>query len=95
MSRGWKQAQEIPRERKESKRTSEIPPATWLGGAQRGIFWLYYAGPLAEKRKNGISGKRHRPKLIPGERTVEKVRRGRRASDGAKKRVYRFRVRPK
>ena len=34
--RGWTQLQEIQRERKESKRTSETPQGTWLGGAQRG-----------------------------------------------------------
>ena len=27
-----------------------------------------YAGPLAEKRKSEISGKRHRPKPIPWEK---------------------------
>ena len=33
MRRGWRQPQEIQRERKESKRTSETPQGTWLGGA--------------------------------------------------------------
>ena len=66
--RGWRQPQEIQRERKESKRTSEIPQGTWLGGAQRGSLWLCYAGPLAEERKSEISGKRHRPKPIPMEK---------------------------
>ena len=47
---------------------SETPQDTWLGGAQRGSLWLCYAGPLAEKRKSGISGKRHRPKSSPWER---------------------------
>ena len=55
MRKGWRQPQEIPRERKESKRTSETP---------QGI-WLCYAGPLAEKRRSETSGKRHRPKPIP------------------------------
>ena len=59
--RGWRQPQEIQRERKEGKKTSETPPGTWLGGAQRGSLWLCYPGPLAEKRKSGISGKWHRP----------------------------------
>ena len=46
----------------ESKITSKTPQGRWLGGAQRGSLWLRYAEPLAEKRKSGISGKRHRPK---------------------------------
>ena len=50
---------------KGEKRMSETPPGTLLGGAQRGSLWLCYAGPLAEKRKGGISGKRYRPKPIP------------------------------
>ena len=53
---------------KESKRSSETPPSTWLGGAQRGSLWLCYTEPLAEKGKSGISGKRHRPKPIPWEK---------------------------
>ena len=66
--RGWRQPQEIQRERKESKQTNGTPQdSTWLGGAQRGSLWLCYAGPLAEKRKSEISGKRHRPKPIPWE----------------------------
>ena len=36
-------------EEKESKRTSETPQGTWLGGAQRGSLWLCYAGRLVEK----------------------------------------------
>ena len=36
----------------------------WLGRAQRGSLWLCYAGPLAEKQKSEISGKRHRLKPI-------------------------------
>ena len=76
---------------------SKTPPGTWHGGAQRGSLWLCYADPLAEKRKSGISGKRHRPKPIPWGKTVGEVRgggrRGRRASDRAEKRVHRFRVR--
>ena len=63
--KGWRQPHEIQRERKESKMTSETPQGTWLGGAQRGSLWLCYAGPLAEKWKSGIAGKRHRPKPIP------------------------------
>ena len=51
--------------RKENKKTSETPPSTWLGGAQRGSLWLCYAGPLAEKRKSETSGKRNKPKPIP------------------------------
>ena len=68
MRRGWKQPQEIQQVRKESKRTSEALPSTWLGGAQRGSLWLCCAEPLAEKRKREISGKRHRPKPIPWEK---------------------------
>ena len=67
-SRGWRQPQGIQRVRKESERTSETPQGTWLGGAQKGSLWLCYAGPLADKRKSGISGKRHRPKPIPWEK---------------------------
>ena len=32
---GWRQPQEIQQVRKESKRTSETPQSTWLGGAQK------------------------------------------------------------
>ena len=46
---------------------SETSQGTWLGGAQKGSLWLCYAGPLAEKRKSGILGKRRRPKPIPWE----------------------------
>ena len=53
------------------KRTNETPQGTWLSGAQRGSLWLCYAGPLAEKWKSGISGKRHRPKPIPWENSLE------------------------
>ena len=53
---------------KKSKRTSESFQGTWLGGAQRGSLCLCYAGPLAEKQKSGISGKRRRPKPIPWEK---------------------------
>ena len=49
----------------ESKRTCETPQGMLHGGAQKGILWLCYAGPLAEKRKSGIAGKRNRPKPIP------------------------------
>ena len=68
MRKDWRQPQEIQRERKESKRTSETPQGTWFGGAQRGSLWLCYAGPLAEKRKSWISGKRHKPKPITWEK---------------------------
>ena len=66
--RGWRQPQEIPRERKQSKRTSSNPQGTWFCGAQRGSLWLCYAEPLAEKRKIGNAGKRHRLKPIPWEK---------------------------
>ena len=66
--RGWRQPHEIQRERKDSKRTSETLQGTWYGGAQRGSLWLFYAEPLAEKRKSEISSKRHRPKPIPWEK---------------------------
>ena len=36
--------------------------------AQKGSLWVCYAGPLAERQKSGVSGKRHRPKLIPWEK---------------------------
>ena len=45
--RGWWQPQGIQRGRRGSKRTSETPQGTWLGGAQKGSLWLCYAGPLA------------------------------------------------
>ena len=51
--------------------TSDTPEGTWLGGAQRESLWLCFVGPLAEKRKSGISGKRHRPKPIPKEEDKE------------------------
>ena len=38
------------------------------GSADLRELWLCYAGPLAEKRKSEISGRRHRPKPIPWER---------------------------
>ena len=63
--KGWRQPQEIPRERKKSKRTSETPQSTWHGRAQRGSLRLCCAGSLAEKRKSEISDKRHRLKPIP------------------------------
>ena len=67
--RGWRQPHDIQRERKESRRTSETPQDTRLGGAQRGSLWLCYARPLAEKQKSEISGKRHRPKPTPWEKS--------------------------
>ena len=36
MRRGWRQPQELQWGRRESKRTSETPPGTWFGGAQKG-----------------------------------------------------------
>ena len=48
----WRQPQSVQWSRKESRRTSETPQCAWLGGAQKGILWLCYAGPLAEKRKS-------------------------------------------
>ena len=87
MRRGWRKPQEIQQVRKESKRKSETPPSTWLGGAQRGSLWLRNGKVRSEV--SGIDRSR-----FPGKRTVGKVRRGgRRVSDRAKKRVYRFRVR--
>ena len=62
--RGWRQPHETQREKKECRRTNETPQRTWLSGAQKGSLWLCYAGPLAEKRKSEISGKRHKPKPI-------------------------------
>ena len=75
---------------KESKRTSETPLGTWVGGAQRGSLWLCYVRALTKKRKSEISSSIDRSRF-PGRRTVWKIRKGgRRASDRAKKRVYRF-----
>ena len=48
---------------------SETPQGTWLGEAQKGSLWVCYPGPLAEKRKSEISGKWHRTKLIPWEKS--------------------------
>ena len=63
----------------------------WLDGAQRGSLWLYYAEPLAEKQKSGISGKGVDRSRFPGRKTVKEIRGGgKRASDKAKKRVYSF-----
>ena len=56
--------------RKENRRTSETPQGTWLGVAQKGSLWLCYAGPLAEKRKSGISGSGINQIRFPGRRTV-------------------------
>ena len=95
MKRGWRQPHEIPRERKESKRTSETPQSTWLGGAQWGSLWLCYAGPLAKKQKMRFQVSCIDRSRFPERRTVREVRRGGkrgRASDRAKKRVHRFRV---
>ena len=88
--KSWRQPQEIQWERKESRRTSETPPGTWLGGAQRGGLWL----------RNGKGGSQvcaiDRSRF-PGRSTVGEAgrggRRGKRASDRANRRVYRFRVR--
>ena len=52
---------------RDSRRRSETPQGMWLGGSQKGSLWFCYAGPLAEKRKSGISGKRHRPNPIAWE----------------------------
>ena len=46
--KGWRQPQEIQQVRKESKRTSETPPSTWLGGAQRGSLCASSWGPSKE-----------------------------------------------
>ena len=92
------------REREESKRKSETPQGTWLDGAQRGSLWLCYAGQKQKelwlrnrKVRSQVSGIER--SQFPGRRTVGEVRRGRRqgrrASDRAKKRVRRFRVRPR
>ena len=63
--KGWRQPQEVQWGKKESRRTSETPPGTWLSRTEIGSLWLCYAGPLAEKRKSGISGKWCKLKLIP------------------------------
>ena len=49
------QPQEIQRERRGSKRTSETPQDTWLGVAWKNSLWLCYAGSLAGRQKSGIS----------------------------------------
>ena len=41
-----------------------------------------YAGPLAEKRKSGTSGKWHRPKPIPWEENSWERRKTRKKSQG-------------
>ena len=63
--KGLRQLQEIQRRKRESRRTSETPQGTWLGGARKGSLWLCYAGPLIGRQKSGISGKRRGPKLTP------------------------------
>ena len=90
--RGCRQLQEIQWGKMVNRRTNETPQGTWLGRARKGSLWLCYTGPLAEKRKSGISGKRRRSKPIPWEKNSWEVRRRKRASDRAKKRVYTFRV---
>ena len=57
--------------KKGEQRTSETPQGTWLGGAQKRSLWLCYAGPLAEKQKRGISGKRH--SRFHGKKQLEKL----------------------
>ena len=66
--KGWRQSQEIQQERKESRRTSETPQGMWLGRAQKDSLLLCYTGPLAEKQKSVISGKRQRSKPTPWEK---------------------------
>ena len=87
--RSWRQPQEIQRERKESKKTSETLHDTWLGGTQRGSLWL--RNGKVRSQVSDIDRSR-----FPRRRTVGKARRGgrrgRRASDRVKKRVYRFRI---
>ena len=81
MRRGWRQPQEIQQMRKESKRTSETPPTTWLGGAQWGSLWL--RNGKVRSQVSGIDQSR-----FPRRRTIKKVKRGgRRASKRAKERV--------
>ena len=91
------QLQETQWGRKRSKRTSETPQGTWLGGTREGSLWLCYAGPLTGRQKVGsrvIGGDRN---LFPWRGAVGEVRRGgrlgRRASDKMKERVHRFRIR--
>ena len=83
-------------ERKQSKRTSETPPSTWLDGAREvtsgsAMQSVWLRNGKVKSQVNGIDRSR-----FAGRSTVGKVRRGgrrgRRASDRAKKRVYRFRV---
>ena len=42
--------------RRESRKTSETPQGTWLGGARKGSLWLCYAEYLAERQKSGMLG---------------------------------------
>ena len=97
MRKGWTYSQEIPRERKESKRTSETPQGTWLGGAQEVASGSATQGLWLRNGKVGSQVSDIDRSRFPGRRTAGEVRRGGRrgrwASDIAKKRVYRFRVR--
>ena len=47
--KGWGQLHEMQQVINENKRTSETPPSTWLGGAQRGSLRHCYAGLETEK----------------------------------------------
>ena len=73
--------------RRESRRTSETPQGTWLGGTRKGSLWLCYAGPLAKRQKKvGSQVIGEGRSLFPGSGTVGEVRR--RVSNRAKKRVH-------
>ncbi len=68
-------------------RRSDLSKSTWLGGVRKDSLWLCYAGPLVEKQKSGILGKRRKPKPIPWKRNSWERKR---ASNKTKKKVYRF-----
>ena len=94
--KGWRQPQEVQRRKKESRRTSETPPARGMaelrevasGSATQGL-WLRNG-----KVRSQVSGVDQR--RFPGRRTVREIRRegrrGRRARDRVEKKVYSFGV---
>ena len=91
---GWRQPLESHRRRWGSRRASDTPQGTWLGGALKGNLWLCCAGSLAGKQKIEIQVIGEDQSRFPWRGTVGEVRReGRRASNSVKKRVHILRVR--
>ena len=70
--RGQRQRQETQEVRKESKRMSETTLSTWPSRAQRGSLQLCHAEPPVKKRKSETSGKQHRLKPTPREKSSKK-----------------------